>query len=62
METIGDNPDKDVTSTLYKTPDEFDDIVLNSDGEYLTGLWFVNSKDSRKHIINCEEKELSIFL
>ena len=46
---------------LYKTPDEFDDIVLNSDGEYLTGLWFVNSKDSRKHIINCEEKELSIF-
>lgn len=34
---------------------------MNSDGEYLTGLWFVNSKDASKHILNCEEKELSIF-
>ena len=46
---------------IYKTSDEFDDIVLNSDGEYLTGLWFVNSKDSSKHNINCEEKALPIF-
>ena len=46
---------------IYKTPDEFDDIVLNSDGEYLTGLWFANSKDSSKHNINIEEKELPIF-
>ena len=46
---------------IYKTLDEFDDIVLNSDGEYLTGLWFVNSKDSSKHNINCEEKALPIF-
>lgn len=46
---------------IYKTSDEFDDIVLNSDGEYLTGLCFVNSKDSSKHNINCEEKELPIF-
>jgi hypothetical protein len=41
---------------FYKTPYEFDDIVLNSDGEHLTGLWFINSKDSSKHNINCEEK------
>ena len=47
---------------FYKTPNEFDDIMLNSDGEYLTGLWFVNSKDSLKHNINCEEKELQIFI
>ena len=46
---------------IYKTSDEFDDIVLNSDGEYLTGLWFVNSKDLSKHNVNCEEKELPIF-
>lgn len=46
---------------IYKTSDEFDDIVLNSDGEYLTGLWFVNSKDSSKHNVNYEEKELPIF-
>ena len=46
---------------IYKTSDEFDDILLNSDGEYLTGLWFVGSKDSLKHDSNCKEKELPIF-
>ena len=46
---------------FYKTPIEFDDILLNSDGEYLTGLWFVGSKDSLKHDSNCKEKELPIF-
>ena len=34
---------------------------MNSDGEYLTGLWFEGSRDSSKHKINCEEKELPIF-
>ncbi len=46
---------------FYKTPTEFDDILLNSNGEYLTGLWFVGSKDSLKHDSNCKEKELLIF-
>ena len=46
---------------FYKTPTEFDDILLNSDGEFLTGLWFVGSKDSLKHDSNCKEKELPIF-
>lgn len=45
----------------YKTPSEFSNIIMNSDGEYLTGLWFDDSKDSSKHTINCEEKELPIF-
>ncbi len=45
----------------YKTPDGFDDMLMNSDGDYLTGLWFVNSNDASKHILNCEEKELPIF-
>jgi len=31
----------------YKTPVGFDDMLMNSDGEYLTGLWFVGSKDCR---------------
>ena len=44
---------------LYKTPDGFDDMIMNSDGEYLTGLWFTKSKDSSKHITNCEEKKLT---
>ena len=36
-------------------------IKLESDGEYLTGLWFDNSKDSNKHMINNEYKDLPIF-
>ena len=46
---------------IYKTPDEFSDIIMNSNGEYLTGLWFEGSKDSFKHEIDCEEKSLPIF-
>ena len=45
----------------YKTPAKFSDITINSDGEYLTGLWFEGSKDSLKHKEDCEEKELPIF-
>ncbi|MCF2683572.1 methylated-DNA--[protein]-cysteine S-methyltransferase [Faecalicatena contorta] len=33
-----------------------------SDGEYLTGLWFEGSEDADKYVINCEEKELPVFL
>ena len=28
----------------YKTPEGFDDLLMSSDGEYLTGLWFENSR------------------
>lgn len=45
----------------YKTPGDFDDMLMNSDGEYLTGLWFINSKDATKHKSDCEEKNLPIF-
>ena len=45
----------------YKTPNELSNILMNSDGKYLTGLWFEKSKDTKKHELNCEEKELSIF-
>lgn len=46
---------------LYKTPDGFSDIIMNSDGEYLTGLWFIDTSDAKKHTLDCEEKELPIF-
>lgn len=46
---------------IYKTPNNFDDIIMNSDGEFLTGLWFSGSKDNSKHITNCEIKNLPIF-
>lgn len=46
---------------LYKTPEEFDDILMNSDGEVLTGLWFKDSKDEKKHNLDSKEKNLPIF-
>ena len=45
----------------YKTPAQFSDMVMNSDGEYLTGLWFEGSRDSSKHEANGEVKDLPIF-
>ena len=45
----------------YHTPDGFDDILLISDGEYLTGLHFVSSKDAQRHTLDCEQKDLPIF-
>ena len=45
----------------YKTPAQFSDMIMNSDGEYLTGLWFEGSKDSSKHNANGEVKDLPIF-
>ena len=45
----------------YITPDNFDDIILNSDGKYLTGLWFAGSKDALKYINDCETKLLPVF-
>lgn len=46
---------------IYNTPDGLDDLYMSSDGEYLTGLWFAKSKDTFKHPIQGEEKELPIF-
>ena len=43
----------------YKTPDGFDDIVLYSDGTFLTGLLFKNSKEDKN--IEAEETNLPIF-
>ncbi len=45
----------------YKTPDNFSNMIMNSNGESLTGLWFEGSRDSSKHIVDCEEKDLEIF-
>ncbi|WP_029319755.1 methylated-DNA--[protein]-cysteine S-methyltransferase [Butyrivibrio sp. AE3004] len=45
----------------YKTPEGFDDMLMNSDGEYLTGLWFEGSDDEKKHKPDADEKRLTIF-
>ena len=46
---------------IYKTPKGFSNIIMNSDGENLTGLWFEGSRDTSKHVVECEEKDLKIF-
>lgn len=43
----------------YKTPDGFDDIVLHSDGTFLTGLLFKNLKEDKN--VEAEETDLPIF-
>lgn len=46
----------------YQTPDDTDDMVMCSDGEYLTGLTFECSERIPGHIRYGEEKELPVFL
>lgn len=46
---------------MYETPRKFSNIIMNSDGEALTGLWFEGSRDSSKHMMNCEERDLTAF-
>ncbi len=45
----------------YKTNDNYSNILMCSDEEYLVGLWFEGSKDSLKHNGEYIEKELPIF-
>lgn len=46
---------------MYKTPNEFSNLIMTSDGEYLTGLCFEDSKNASKHQIDFLEEYLDIF-
>lgn len=46
---------------IYNTPAAFSDILLNSDGTYLTGVGFLGGRGINKYHLNCEEKILPIF-
>ena len=46
---------------FYKTPEDFSDIWMISDGAYLTRLWFAESRDAKKQIVDCKEQMLPIF-
>lgn len=52
---------KTIYKWFYETPANFSNMLMNSDGEYLTGLWFVGSRDAKKHVEDCEETDLPIF-
>lgn len=45
----------------YKTPQGFSDMIMNSDGEYLTGLYFEGTDNESECCLNGVEKELPIF-
>ena len=45
----------------YKTPENFDNITLTSDGKYLTGLFFEKSYDESKHLNKQTIKKLPVF-
>ena len=45
----------------YKTPEEFDDLVMCGDGEALTGLWFEGSRDDWRNTRGCERREALEF-
>lgn len=45
----------------YSTNSQFSDILMSSDGTYLTGLWFEHSRDSKKHQSDLTFKNLLIF-
>ncbi len=45
----------------YKTPKQFDDILLLSDGTYLTGLLFENSSDHLKQDTVPKREMLPVF-
>ena len=40
---------------LYPTPEGFDDLLMCTDGEVLTGLWFAGSRDENKHSLGIVE-------
>lgn len=42
----------------YHTPEGFDDLLMCSDGEVLTGLWFEGSRDSRCFVEALQETSL----
>lgn len=50
-----------IFTSYYKTPEDFSNIFINSDGEKLIGLWFENSRDSLKHTLLGEKANLEIF-
>ena len=50
-----------IYKSCYKTKENFSDIILTSDGKYLTGLFFAGYKNDNKFIVQVEKKELTIF-
>lgn len=46
---------------FYKTPSGFDNIIILSDGKFITGLFFKTAGGVSEHLQKYEEKSLPIF-
>ena len=48
-------------TSLYITPPSFDNLLLASDGDLLTGLHFIDSQKAEEHLWEGEKVDLPIF-
>ena len=46
----------------YQTPEGFDNMLMCTDGEVLTGLWFEGSRDANKHSLDVVETRCATSL
>ena len=52
---------KDSFRSYYQTPDGFDDMVMESDGLYLTALSFIHDPDEEGAGPKEKARDLSVF-
>jgi methylated-DNA-[protein]-cysteine S-methyltransferase len=46
----------------YQTPEGFDDLLMSTDNEVLTGLWFLGSRDENKQLSGVVETRRAMSL
>ena len=50
-----------IYKSIYKTPVEYSDMIMYSDGEYLIGLCFKEAKDVNKQLVDAIEGNAQVF-
>ena len=50
-----------IYKSIYKTPVEYSDMIMYSDGEYLIGLGFKEAKDVNKQSVDAIEGNTRVF-
>lgn len=50
-----------IYKSIYKTPKEYSDMIMYSDGEYLIGLRFEEAKDVNKQSVDAIEGNTQVF-
>ena len=50
-----------IYKSIYKTPVEYSDMIMYSDGEYLIGLGFKEAKDVNKQSVDAIEGNTQVF-